>query len=180
MIANPQFHHEYVPTKISHYSKEIHLITGDNCKIEITDTAGEEEVPARVQQHYASSDGFIFVYAINDIDSFYRVKELYEDVMVTKLEIGQKDEFDIILIGNKSDTETDRQVLCVEGEHLATKWGCKYIETSAKIDEGVMNTFQSILSKVHDRKFHVPEVKLDKKKNKKNKKKLFKLNCFVA
>ena len=180
LIATPQFHHEYVPTKISHYSKEIHLPSGDACKIEITDTAGEEEVPARIQQHYASSDGFIFVYAINDIDSFYRVKELYEDVMVTKLEVGQKDDFDIILIGNKSDTETDRQVLCVEGEHLASKWRCQYIETSAKVDEGVTNTFQLILSKVHDRKFRVPEENSSKKKNKKNKKKIFKLNCFVA
>ena len=117
------------------------------------------------------------MYAINDIDSFYRVKELYEDVMVTKLEIGPKDGFDIILIGSKLDTETDRQVLRVEGEHLATKWGCQYVETSAKIDEGVTNTFQSIVSKVHDRKFKVPEEKSNKKKNKK---KRFKLNCFVA
>ncbi|KAI6649348.1 Small GTP-binding protein domain [Oopsacas minuta] len=174
-----EFHDEYVPTKIGQFSKEAQLSSEEACMIEIIDTAGEEELKIRKQQNYAISEGIIFVYAINDIDSYHRVKELYEDVMVAKTEIGQRENFDILLVGNKSDMGTNRQVLRVEGEHLASKWGCEYIETSAKLDEFVSNSFQLILSKVHDRKFKVPEQKA-KKKKKKNRNKKFKLNCFIV
>ena len=172
-LITPQFHEEYIPTKIGQFIKDTLTSSGEPCRIEISDTAGEEELHSRVQQCYALSEGLIFVYALNDKDSLYRVKEMFEDVLIAK---GDSDQFDFILVGNKSDMETERQVLSVEGNNLAAKWGCEYIETSAKSNEFVANAFQTILAKVHDRKFKIPE---QTKRKKKGKKKL-NLKCCIV
>lgn len=37
-----------------------------------------------------------------------------------------------MLVGNKSDLEVERAVTQAEGKELADKWGCSWIETSAK------------------------------------------------
>ena len=105
------------------------------------------------------------MFAINDKDSLYRIKEIFEDVLIAK---GDSLEFDMIIVGNKSDVETERQVLSVEGNDLAAKWGCEYIETSAKSNEFVSKAFETILAKVHNRKFKIPE-QTKKKKKAKNK-----------
>ena len=162
-LITPQFHDEYVPTKIGQFIKDTVTSSGEFCRIEILDTAGEEELHSRLQHYYVTSEGLVFVYAINDKDSLYRVKEMFEDVVIAKGDMG---EFDIILVGNKSDMDTERQVLSVEGNDLAAKWGCEYIETSAKSNEFVSYAFQTILAKVHDRKFKVPGLTKRKKKGK--------------
>ena len=46
-----------------------------------------------------------------------------------------------ILIGNKSDWTDKRAVTEEEGRELAEELGIKFIETSAKINEGVEEAF---------------------------------------
>ena len=172
-MYTPQFNAEYNPTKIGQFKKDTQTDRGDKCTIEILDTAGEEDFLVNVSQYYAAGDGFMFVFAINDIDSLYRIKEMYEDVAHAKGE----SRVDMILVGNKSDLEFGRQVLTVEGQSLADRWKCEYIETSAKTGDFVSDAFQAILGLVQDSKFKVasPEVK----KTKKKRKFLLKAKCSV-
>ncbi|MBA7682096.1 hypothetical protein ES703_90442 [subsurface metagenome] len=51
-------------------------------------------------------------------------------------------EIPMILIGNKIDLE--RKVSNEEGEELATRLKCEYLETSAKTGENVEKAFQFI------------------------------------
>ena len=37
-----------------------------------------------------------------------------------------------VLVGNKCDLETERQLKYPEGKALADQWGCPFFETSAK------------------------------------------------
>jgi Ras-related protein Rab-8A len=46
-----------------------------------------------------------------------------------------------VLIGNKSDWTDKRAVTEEEGRELAEELGIKFIETSAKINEGVEDAF---------------------------------------
>ena len=46
-----------------------------------------------------------------------------------------------VLVGNKCDLESERQVQFHEGQDLAKKWGCTFYETSAKTQ---MNNIVSI------------------------------------
>lgn len=55
----------------------------------------------------------------------------------------------IMLIGNKSDMESRRQVSSAEGEKFALDHGLVFLETSAKLAENVENAFVGTASKIH-------------------------------
>lgn len=46
-----------------------------------------------------------------------------------------------ILIGNKSDWVDKRQVTYEQGRELAEEFGIRFMETSAKVNEGVEDAF---------------------------------------
>lgn len=46
-----------------------------------------------------------------------------------------------ILIGNKSDWQDKRQVTPEQGKALADEFGIRFMETSAKVNEGVEEAF---------------------------------------
>lgn len=52
----------------------------------------------------------------------------------------------IMLVGNKTDeAETNREVPTVQGEAVAQKWNCGFMETSAKNNVNVKEVFQELL-----------------------------------
>mmetsp|Transcript_27703 Transcript_27703/g.47399 ORF Transcript_27703/g.47399 Transcript_27703/m.47399 type:complete len:91 (+) Transcript_27703:408-680(+) len=53
-----------------------------------------------------------------------------------------------VLVGNKSDLKIERQVSSEEGKQLAQKWGCPYIECSAKHNENIVELFTKLLIEV--------------------------------
>ena len=59
-----------------------------------------------------------------------------------------------ILIGNKSDWADKRAVSEDQGRELAEELGVKFIETSAKINEGVEEAFFTLARCVHHPKSH--------------------------
>lgn len=72
------------------------------------DTAGLESPLSEVPKHYISmADGFILVYSIDSMDSFQCIEKLKRDIDRYKAE---KKEVTIIVIGNKCDLESHRQV----------------------------------------------------------------------
>ncbi len=71
--------------------------------------------------------------------SFEGVEKWMEDVIT----YGPKDCI-IILVGNKSDLDDDRQVSYTEAYNLAKKNGTVYIEVSAKTGYNVINVFEEL------------------------------------
>lgn len=51
----------------------------------------------------------------------------------------------MMLVGNKSDEES-REVPTAEGEAQAQRWGCNFMETSAKTNSNVKEMFQELLN----------------------------------
>jgi GTPase KRas protein len=50
-----------------------------------------------------------------------------------------------ILVGNKCDEASEREVLEEEGAALARQFGCEFIETSAKTAQNVEHLFMNIV-----------------------------------
>uniref|UniRef100_K7FAX8 RAP2C, member of RAS onco family n=1 Tax=Pelodiscus sinensis TaxID=13735 RepID=K7FAX8_PELSI len=79
------------------------------------------------------------VFALHDIkpmrDQIVRVKR-YEKVP-------------LILVGNKVDLESEREVLSAEGRALAQEWGCPFMETSAKSKTMVDELFAEIVRQMN-------------------------------
>jgi GTPase SAR1 family protein len=75
-----------------------------------------------------NKDGFIFIFAINNLESF-------ESVISEIREIKHKEVFSsvaIILVGNKADLESERKVWIKTAQTEANALGVKYFEISAK------------------------------------------------
>lgn len=73
-----------------------------------------------------NGDGFILVYSITDKSSF----DFLPDLIIEILRAKDSDNVPIILVGNKTDLEDDRVVTTQRGEILASKYNCKFFETS--------------------------------------------------
>ena len=79
------------------------------------------------------------------------------------------DDVPVLIIGNKTDLEEKRAIPTEEGEELAKKLDCDFIETSAKLNENVKEAFELLIRKMRRRalKNNTNQVKEDKKKKKK-------------
>lgn len=53
-----------------------------------------------------------------------------------------------MLVGNKSDANTQRVVSKEEGQKLAHEMGCKFIETSARYNENVDKAFEDMIIQI--------------------------------
>ena len=89
----------------------------------------------------------MIVYDITCRDSFIDVAKWMKEVEKYSPKYSVK-----ILIGNKSDQETKREVTYKEGEEMASKYGILFLEASAKenlnIDKAFMLLVEEIKNKV--------------------------------
>ena len=112
-------------------------------RMQIWDTAGQEKFDSIVKQYYQSSDFGIYIYAIDDLQSFDKLKD-----WVYKAKDNNTNEMKGILLGNKSDLESNRKVSFYEGEKFAKE--NKFVlfkEISCKNDndsEKILEVFDEI------------------------------------
>ncbi|KAH0630794.1 hypothetical protein JD844_004011 [Phrynosoma platyrhinos] len=127
------FIEKYDPTIEDFYRKEIEVDCSPSV-LEILDTAGTEQFASMRDLYIKNGQGFIL-----DIkpmrDQIVRVKR-YEKVP-------------LILVGNKVDLESEREVLSAEGRALAQEWGCPFMETSAKSKTMVDELFAEIVRQMN-------------------------------
>ncbi|KIH94250.1 Ras family, other [Sporothrix brasiliensis 5110] len=119
------------------------LVDDESCVLEILDTGGQEDDLCLEIQ---SSDGFVLVYDTSSRSSFSRVNKIAKQIQHMENFASQSADFHdlvtLILVGNKCDL--DREVSSKEGQKLATKLNCGFIETSAKSGTNVEKAFISI------------------------------------
>ncbi|CEP18946.1 hypothetical protein [Parasitella parasitica] len=142
-----QFVDEYDPTIADSYRKQC-LIDKYSAMLDILDTAGQEEYSAMSEQYMRDRSGFVLVYSITSSQSFEQVKELYNKIDQVK----DGEPFTVILVGNKCDLEGNRQVKRKEGEDLAKKYGCQFLEASAKKKINIDETFTSLVRDIRNAK----------------------------
>eukprot|EP00004_Rigifila_ramosa_P005147 TRINITY_DN1561_c0_g1_i2.p1 TRINITY_DN1561_c0_g1~~TRINITY_DN1561_c0_g1_i2.p1 ORF type:complete len:135 (-),score=30.41 TRINITY_DN1561_c0_g1_i2:43-447(-) len=107
--------------------------------MEVLDTAGQEELASTAEQYYRTGQGFIFVYSITSRQSFDQLKDRFQAVSRAK----DATSFPVVLVGNKSDLESERQVSTEEGRELAKSFGATFLETSAKNKTNVEESFHA-------------------------------------
>eukprot|EP01114_Cavostelium_apophysatum_P012569 TRINITY_DN2844_c0_g1_i2.p1 TRINITY_DN2844_c0_g1~~TRINITY_DN2844_c0_g1_i2.p1 ORF type:complete len:193 (+),score=52.71 TRINITY_DN2844_c0_g1_i2:132-710(+) len=153
------FIEDYDPTIEDSYRKQV-SIDGETCLLDILDTAGQEEYSAMRDQYMRTGQGFIMVYAITSRSSFDEIASFREQI----LRVKDKDSVPIVLVGNKCDLETERQVTTGEGHDLAKSFGCPFFETSAKTRINVEECFYQTVREIQ-KELNPPSKKQAKKKN---------------
>jgi len=96
------------------------------------------------EQYMRTGEGFILVYSITARESFEEINQFHQQI----LRVKDKDNFPMVLIGNKCDLEYERQVGMNEGRDLAKHLGCIFMETSAKQPINVDEAFYSVVREI--------------------------------
>nr|XP_048316158.1 ras-related protein R-Ras2 [Myodes glareolus] len=141
---------DYDPTIEDSYTKQC-VIDDRAARLDILDTAGQEEFGAMREQYMRTGEGFLLVFSVTDRGSFEEIYKFQRQI----LRVKDRDEFPMILIGNKADLDHQRQVTQEEGQQLARQLKVTYMEASAKIRMNVDQAFHELVRVI--RKFQEQE-----------------------
>ena len=141
--AHGQFKPEYQLTIGVEFGAKNVVIRNKTYRIQIWDTAGQENFRSITRAYYKNSVCALVVYDISSRDSFNNVSTWIEDCRNNSSE-----KIFMVLIGNKSDLADKRQVSTEEGRELAEKYEMKFYETSAKTGENVNDIFNDSVDEI--------------------------------
>ncbi|CAG8435996.1 13426_t:CDS:2 [Rhizophagus irregularis] len=137
----------YDPTIEDSYRKQV-IIDDEPCVLEVLDTAGQVAniVQTRLtcdlfQLFFRDGEGFLLVYSISSRSTFERVERFRDQITRVK----DTDNVPLMLVGNKCDKITEREVSREEGMNMARKLRCEFIESSAKTCVNVERAFYTVV-----------------------------------
>ena len=82
------------------------VIDDEVALLDVLDTAGQEEYSAMREQYMRTGEGFLLVYSITSRQSFEEISTFQQQI----LRVKDKDYFPIIIVGNKCDLDSEREV----------------------------------------------------------------------
>ncbi|XP_062500961.1 uncharacterized protein LOC134178168 [Corticium candelabrum] len=107
-------------------------------KLQIWDTAGHERFRTITNAFYRGAMGVLLVYDITCQKSFSNITQWMKNIAE---QCAGGDEPALLMVGNKSDLEDNRVVQFEQGQELATRYGVKFLETSAQSGKNVEEAF---------------------------------------
>ncbi|RKU44520.1 hypothetical protein DL546_006664 [Coniochaeta pulveracea] len=163
-LVRSQWTSEYDPTIEDSYSIT-RRIDGAIYHLSLTDTAGQEEYRGMWASSNLGADAFLLVYDItsrDSLDALQYFNELIDMEADTRLDNAARairagvspaeDTKTIppvkIVAGNKCDLQESRQVPASQGLDWARRRGCGFMETSARLEVNIEETFALIVRRV--------------------------------
>lgn len=134
------------PTIGAEFKSYIALLDEEEVKLNIWDTAGQERYRSVSKSYFRGTVGALLVFSISEQETFASVEKWLDDIQANCLPNSA-----ILLIGNKSDLENERQVTYDEAFQLAKRHGISYIETSALSDTNVVESFHRLAKLINDK-----------------------------
>jgi len=120
-------------------------------KLQIWDTAGQERFRTITSSYYRGAHGIIVVYDTTDSETFEHVKTWLHEIDRYASENVNK-----LLVGNKSDLTTKRQVETDSAKDFATSVSIPFLETSAKSATNVEDAFMTMAAEIKKRMASTP------------------------
>jgi Ras-related protein Rab-39B len=131
---------------VEYCNAKIVQVDGHNLKLDLWDTAGEERFSSIIRPYYRNVVGVLLVFDVTKRESFANIPEWIDDVEQSAR--PHKPVF--ILVGNKCDQETDREVSKNEAQSFATQHGMDYIETSAETGDNVEEAYVLVARRIYE------------------------------
>lgn len=130
------------------------IVTLDDKQYQVTvwDTAGQEKFAVMAKNYYQRAHGMVVVFAINDRRSFENVR-----IWLSSIKEYAEEDIQIILVGNKSDLQEEREVLTEEIRAQAEEFKMEFFETSSKENSNVTEAFDKIIHKIYSTVYSKPE-----------------------
>mmetsp|Transcript_9661 Transcript_9661/g.23781 ORF Transcript_9661/g.23781 Transcript_9661/m.23781 type:complete len:205 (-) Transcript_9661:292-906(-) len=159
-FADDQFAGSYMPTVGVDFRYRKFTLNGKNVRLQIWDTAGQERFRTMTASYYRGADGVILVYDITNANSFKHVVDWMKSVDKYARQGVVR-----MVVGNKSDMDTKRQVSKDVAMRYAEDMNIMWIETSAKSAENVTLCYRRMATKLmtlHKDKKRTKESKTEK------------------
>jgi Ras-related protein Rab-18 len=121
-------------------------VSGKVIKSTIWDTAGQERFRTLTSSYYRGAHGVVLVYDVTRPETFAHLTQWLSEIEMYSPAGGKS--VVKLLVGNKTDLESDRAVSVAEGEAWARAKGMLFIESSAKSGEAVRSVFEEVVAKV--------------------------------
>ena len=132
MFLNNKFNQNYFSSTGIDLQDKIMNIKNKKVRIQIWDTAGQEKYKSITKNLFLKVMGALVLYDITNEESFTKLKEWVE---LIKEECGRH--IKILIIGNKSDLESQRAIDKEDAMKYANEEKVQYIECSSKTGENV-------------------------------------------
>ena len=146
-FVNPEFDHELViPTiGVGAYTTTV-THNGIAFGLYMEDTAGQEIFGSIPPILLRNPDAVLLVFDISKRPSYKKIPHYIQMV-----ETHSRFEVSLILVGNKVDRITSREVPQEEAQKFARKYAMPYIETSVKTGQNIEHLFEQVVQMVYDR-----------------------------
>jgi small GTP-binding protein len=126
------------------YRKNFTLDNNQMVLLQIFDTSNREEYKIITETDIKKCDGFIFVYSIDNKNSFEEIKNFVNKILSVK-DIDSLENIPCLLIGNKCDLEDKREVKVEDADKFVKENKIfSFLETSAKNGKNITECFHLI------------------------------------
>lgn len=121
-------------------------VNGELVKLQIWDTAGQERFRSVTRGYYRGAAAALLVYDVTRRDTFAHVGTWLQDARA-----NTNAHTVIILVGNKSDLEEDREVSFEEAQSFAEENNLLFLECSALSGVNVEEAFIAAAGRIHEK-----------------------------
>ena len=121
-------------------------INNDKVTAQIWDTAGQERYKSMTKAYFKGALGALIVYDITKKSTFENI-----DKWILDLKSCADEKVSIILIGNKCDLESSREISKEEGEKKAKTIEVAFLETSALKGDNIELAFKTLIEEVYNK-----------------------------
>ncbi|XDV24831.1 hypothetical protein PO909_028875, partial [Leuciscus waleckii] len=132
-FCDGQFHSATSATVGIDYSVRTLNLGDGHVALQLWDTAGQERYRSITKQFFRKADGVVVIYDITMEDSFRSVRP-----WLTSIQEAVGDPLPVMLLGNKSDQENEREVQTKEADMLAEETNLMFYECSAYTGANVL------------------------------------------
>ena len=115
-------------------------VQGKEVRVDVWDTAGQERFRHLTSNFFRGANGVALVYDITDQKSFQSMWEWFRCI-----ENEVEDEVAVVMVGNKVDVASSRQVDQMRGKILADEAKAAFFETSALTGQNVDAAFDYLV-----------------------------------
>jgi len=151
-FVEQQFVDSYDPTIENTFTKDL-KINNQEFRLNIVDTAGQDEVSVFPDSYALDIHGYVLVYSVTSLKSFQVVKIVHDKLLDMVVSAP------IILVGNKTDLQMERKISTEEGKKLAQSWNAQFVEVSAKQLLEIQDIFKMIVIDIEKQEGNAPEGK---------------------
>ena len=146
------FDYNFVSTLGVDFRKKIININGEDIRLKIWDTAGQEKFRSIQKQYYRNSDGILLVFDVTKFDTFNVLEE-----WINSIKNQTSNDIIVVLVGNKIDLN-NKVISDDDIKNFANDNKFKYFLTSAATGKNINEVFDYIVKEIY-------KIKSKKKKN---------------